>query len=296
MALERRVKGRLENVIERVVAFFDSVPQCVFTSRDLARVFSSNRDTWGLGRSMKLSGFVEYLLAGTKLRPVRLESDEYGVLERFVWGDPSPYRVAVSIRPGSYLSHGSAVFLHGLTDQIPKTIFVNREQGPKPSRGGLTQAGIDRAFSNRQRRSNLIYRYGEWRIVMVSGKYTGGLEVGSRPDPSDFAVPVTNLERTLIDIVVRPEYAGGVYQVLEAFRSAKRQMSANVLVATLKKLDYVYPYAQAIGFYMEKAGYEPQRAARLRKEVSEFDFYLTHGMREKEYDRGWRLFFPKGLQ
>ena len=63
----------------------------------------------------------------------------------------------------------------------------------------------------------------------------------------------------------------------------------------LKKLDYVYPYHQAIGFYMERAGYKPAQLERLRSMGLDFDFYLTHGMREPEYSKEWRLYHPRGL-
>jgi len=107
---------------------------------------------------------------------------------------------------------------------------------------------------------------------------------------------VTGLERTLIDIVVRPEYSGGPYQVLEAYRLAKSRMSINVLIATLKKLDYVYPFHQTIGFYMQKAEYEQERLDRVKRIPMNYDFYLAHGIRETCYDPSWRLYSPKGFQ
>ena len=105
----------------------------------------------------------------------------------------------------------------------------------------------------------------------------------------------TRLERTLIDITVRPDYAGGIYQVLEAYRTAKDRISVNTLMATLKKLDYVYPYHQAIGFYMDKARYDENRTKRLLSLGTSLDFYLTYGIKDRNYDSKWHLFFPKGF-
>ena len=81
--------------------------------------------------------------------------------------------------------------------------------------------------------------------------------------------------------------------MLEAFRRAKENVSINVLIATLKRLDYIIH--QVIGFYLDRAGYEPPRIERLEKKPRVFDFYLVHGIRDKEFDRRWRLFYPRGL-
>lgn len=61
-------------------------------------------------------------------------------------------------------------------------------------------------------------------------------------------VRVTSLERTLLDATVRPGYAGGVANVLEAYRRAREDLNVSRLINTLGELDHVYPYHQAIGF------------------------------------------------
>ena len=43
-------------------------------------------------------------------------------------------------------------------------------------------------------------------------------------------VDLTDVERTLIDITVRPHYAGGVYQVKEAFETARERVSVGRLI------------------------------------------------------------------
>ena len=107
---------------------------------------------------------------------------------------------------------------------------------------------------------------------------------------------VTGIERTLIDIAVRPAYAGGVFQVLNAYRGAKDRVSVATLLATLKTLSYVYPYHQAIGFYLQRAGYGPKQYERLRRLGLKNDFYLAHDMREKAYSKEWRLFYPQSFE
>src|SRR5262249_7820954 len=153
-------------------------------------------------------------------------------LTRYSWGKTSIYELAQSLHSNAYLSHATAVALHALTNLNPKTIYLNAEQTPKPaSHSALTQHGIDLAFSRKQRESQMSYGSDGWSITVINGKNTGPLGVQELEGPSGERLRVTNLERTLIDIVVRPTYAGGIFQVLEAYRGAReRPFSTNRLL------------------------------------------------------------------
>ena len=285
----------LEYISFRLTKILKEVPPSVFSLRGLQQLLIQFKDEELLPLSLSFTVFKKCFLELKEVREETILCPNYENKKeiRYLWKQPSVFDVALSLRPRSYLSHGSAVFLHGLNDQIPKTIFVNQEQSKKepPKKSSLTQESLNRAFASvKQRRSRMIYEYGETNITILNGKHTQELEVGNLADRR-----VTKLERTLIDIVVRPEYAGGVYQVLEAYKGAKGKASTNVLLATLKKLQYVYPYHQAIGFYMQRAGWQEKQYARLLKLELEFDFYLTYGIKESEYDRTWRLFYPQGF-
>jgi predicted transcriptional regulator of viral defense system len=288
---------RLSIAKKDIFALFDQSDQRIYSQAELARILNEQRAYWRIAEGTTARDFIAFLEKQGKLKSTTFRAANYDrQTTRYSWGSASIYELGQSLQPRGYLSHATAVALHGLTDLIPKTLYLNVEQSLKPApSGSLTQERIDQAFSRRQRQSNMTYSYDGWSVTIVNGKNTGALGVEELVGPSEERLRVTNLERTLIDIVVRPTYAGGIFQVLEAYRAAKGRVSTNRLVATLKKLDYVYPYHQAVGFLMERAGSDDKYCAMFRQLGLEHDFYLAHGMQQPEYSREWRLFYPKGF-
>jgi hypothetical protein len=302
----KRTQRRLTDWQDKLIRVLDTGHLRAFQYSDLTRLVEQRGTALGIPEGLSVSRVAAFLSSRGKLREIKFtpednaattEGRSYPSIKRYIWGDPSPYARGLSLRRNAYLSHASAVFLHGLTAQIPKTIYVNREQTPKPALAphSLTQEGINRAFKNNPRTSRYVVTEGDYRYVLLSGKATGRLEVTELPWVEGELLELTKLERTLIDITVRPTYGGGVFQVLEAYRAAKEKVSVRTLVATLKKLDYLYPYHQAIGFYMERAGYGPKQLDPLRKLGFQFDFYLANSIENPTYNQEWRLFYPQGM-
>jgi len=272
----------------------------VYSHKDLVTFLRLERGSWGqYQKGETVENVILELLDEGYIERVKLAHDKSKKeFIRYNFDNPSPYEVAQSLQKGAYLSHGSAVFIHGLNNQLPKTVYLNKEQSKKaPLSGQLSQGSIDRAFSKKQRESLFRLSYKDCEIVLLSGKNTGRFHV-LEIEKEGQLLQVASIERTLVDITVRPNYAGGTSQVLEAYKGALGRISVNSLQAVLKKLAYVYPYHQAVGFYLERAGYPEEQITWMKERFSlQFDFYLEYAIPEKsrEYSKDWCLFYPKGL-
>ena len=279
-----------------IVKHFESLPIRVFQRSQIDIILAEERGFWRLSESLTVHKFIEFLIDKTELREVRFEFPSRTII-RYTWGEVPLYEVVLSLKPESYFTHYTAVYLHDLTEQIPKTIYLNFEQVPKRYHDTMTlvQDRIAAVFKRPMRTSHNIAVYKDQRICILNGMYTGQLGVIPFQGPEGENIRVTDLDRTLIDIVVRPGYAGGVFEVLNAYKLAKDKVSINRLAAKLKKLDYIYPYHQAIGFYLERAGYKKSSIELMQKFEIKYDFYLTHQMIDPDYSPKWRLFFPKDL-
>jgi len=176
------------------------------------------------------------------------------------------------------------MWTHGLSDD-KKHISLNNGQSEKPrNRGSLVQQAIDRAFQNQQRRSKLTYIYQGTTITLLNGKHTGRIDIETVKTPTGQEVEVTSLERTLIDITVRPAYSGGIPRVLEVYKRARDGVSIAKLIVLLAKFNYTYPYHQSIGFYLKRARYSESDQLLAKASGVQFNFYRCHGPRNPAFD------------
>ena len=275
--------------------YFGQLKEKIYTPEDIHNIFYDNREEWRFLKVTKIGDFIKFIIENKLVKEIKIKMPNNTVKRRYVQGKVSVYKIALSIDSDTFLSHYTSLYLHNLTDNIIKDVYTNKELTKKTVRvNKLIQENIDRAFSRPMRVSKQIASYGEYRIFLLNSKNFEKLGViDSKIDEE--VIYLTNIERTLIDAAVRPNYAGGVTEVLNAFKKAKGKFSVNKLKAMLKKMNYIYPYHQTIGFYLEKAGYE-ERLIKLFEDFKiKYNFYLTYKMKQKDFNDRWKLFFPKGF-
>lgn len=276
---------------KNLLKFLDEGRIKVLSPEQLEGIIERHRVPWGLPATTRPEKIIEKFVSIGTFKKIVLATT-LKEFERFLYNDPHPYEVAVSLRPKSFLSHYPAMSILGLTTQVPKTIYTTHELSEKIRKPvQISQEAIDAAFSKSQRRSSQETIYEDYKIVLLDGMFTNRSGI-----ITDTTVPLTNPERTLIDATVRPDYAGGCFSVLEAYRIALAQkVSVNKLAALLNKYNFIYPYHQAVGFYLEKAGYTGNLLDLFKRNKFQFDFYLDYGMPEKKYSKEWRIYYPKGM-
>lgn len=101
-----------------------------------------------------------------------------------------------------------------------------------------------------------------------------------------------DLERTLVDIAVRPAYCQNIALVLEAYRRAATKADGAHILEMLDDQNYLYRYAQSIGFLMQRSD---DRLRTLSAAHIQPAFYIAHGIKSAAYEEHRRVLYPSGL-
>lgn len=288
-----------EKHLDKIKKVLQSQEASVLTLTELKSFFRSHRSEWGVPQHVDYNDLIKDLQRLELLKILSLKTpDKFTEKLLYSFGEPSVFSVAIALRTGSWVSHLSAAYVHQLTVNMPLAVYTTREQTYKPGGSGtyLTQESITNAFSRPPRLSNQRYEYLDSSIYLLESAYTDQAGVTNFKFFEN-TIKVTNLERTLIDLCVRPQYGGGVYSVSEAFFRAKERVLIPRLIALLRATGYKYPYHQSVGFYLEKAEYPEELVNKFEGAFQfDYDFYLTNEMKRPKFDERWRLYVPSGME
>ncbi|WP_340449474.1 hypothetical protein [Bifidobacterium mongoliense] len=286
----------------------------VLAPASIRKVYSALRNQGYLLQRVSLSDFTKYILSPEaklfrELRLVR-ESHDDDVIRLIPRNQPvSPYAIALSLSAHAYVSHYSALYLHGLTLNVPKPIYVKsrrtKAKNPPHEPGGLTQAQLDSSFSLPSRTTGNIYTFDyegathEVYLLEKSAEVDKGITKVFAPH-APLGIAVSGVEKTLVECVVKTNYAGGAGEVLDAFRMAKENLKILRMMQLLRGGNYLFPYEKNILFYMDRAGYSERQKnmvrERSRPDVKGFTTYLEKDMHSKRLDPEIGIYYPRGLE
>ena len=285
----------------KIEQYLSDLDKNVFLETDQKSIFNRNKKKWDLTYSTTFEKFVNHLLKRSYLSFI--EVPEFNKII-YIWKentltDEAVYEVALAIKPRSYISHYSAMFLLNLTEQIPKTIYVTYDrESPINKRKNidLLQGSIDCAFSKEKKKPRVVASFKGYDIVLISGTDSKKTGVTNIKLFNGITIQVTNIARTLIDIVVRPELSGDVTEIAKAYSLAKNQVQIKQLKTYIKSKDYIYPYEQVVGFLMEYVGYDADKVEEIHGMCKNiFSFYLGRNIKNPLFSEKWKIYYPKLL-
>lgn len=293
-------KESFDRAAPNIISFFEKHPFKAYTTHDIQQIFDAERDTWKIANYRSYKHFITFLNERKiLLLDVQNHEAQNSVKQVLRKKEATPFHVGLTVRKGGYLSNYSAMQLHQLTLQLPKTVYVSDDKyvnlhGPKSKDVVLQQEAVDKAFSKPQRVATESYKstFDGFRYVYLQRKHTL-VNIGITT-VKEYAV--TDLERTLIDIAVRPAYSGGSFEVLAAFRNAKPKTDVQKLNEYLNQLDYIYPYHQLIGFYLDLAGFPKNNLQIFLNRKTNINFYQTYNLSNKKLNEKWGIYYPTGLE
>ena len=277
-----------EHIIKGFIADF---VYKVINQKELVEMLHSARNVYGF-TNYNLADFIKYIKEVCSINEINSLNESQSIIPLYAKIDADIYDLAAAVSRSSYFSFYTAISIHGLTLQLPKHLYMTNERKSLIRiSNSLQQENIDAAFSKRPRQTSNVRSILNFQLHLINGQSNNRLGVVPFRD----CYYVTDVERTIIDSVVRPFYAGGVTQIFEAIVNAKNIIDIDKLVYYYKQMNFIYPYFQAIGFYLDRAGYDNTALAPFLKMRQVHKFYLTYNMRFTEFDPRWNLFYPRGF-
>lgn len=258
-------KLRKGSTIKKVISTLEAQGKRVFTVNEIAKILGV-KESYAKVLVHRLQK--AHWLNRTKKGVYQVIPSSYGdSLDVPIPSDP--YYIASKGAKIYYISHLSAAFLHGLTDQIPATVFI----------------------STPTKYHKKIEKQYNFKFVYIPSKMLdfGCKEINYR----GVKLIISDIERTIVDAVNKPKYTGGLPIVYEVIQRAKDEVNLrNLLIYALKIKKKTL--LQRLGYLTELAGYRwnSQEIASIRKIIMKTKAYLdpsTRRQRVAEYSAKWNL-------
>jgi predicted transcriptional regulator of viral defense system len=212
---------------------------------------------------------------------IRLRRGLYAGTGRLPGGlEIPPFAIATSLVKPSAIAHLSALAHHGLTDQIllSTTAITTRKVVTPSMRGAQPLVGPHVWHA-----AGLDFRY----VVVVPEHFDLGVQTIWADER--FPVPITDRERTVLDLFALPRLFGGIGEGVRVLEQSREDIDLAKLVAYALRYGSI-AVAKRLGWSLEATGAGSAALAPLRELGSSSYSALDPGrIRRGRYDRRWMI-------
>ena len=198
------------------------------------------------------------------------------------------YDFCNSLEKNSFFSMSTALNIQGLSDFREEYIFVSKERSTKIEQGNvtLTQENIDNAFSKKPRRTNAYDKIDNHVVVLLEANKTDTFEVieynGYR---------VSSVNRAFVEMITNVQYLQSSETIIEVFTKIKEKLNLDTIYTIIEKFDFIYPYFQLAGFYLEQIGFLKTELVKFYDKKSKLNFYTQKNKNHYEFDEYWKVYY-----
>lgn len=164
-----------------------------------------------------------------------------------------------------FIGFWSALNYHGLSDQIPKSVFIATKKAKKP----LSILSTEFVF-----------------IKLTENRFMGIEKI----EMEGQKINMSNINKTIADCLDHPEHSGGVEEVARAIYFSHKELDLNKIKEYALKMKNI-TILKRLGYILEKEGLLEEykdifKEIKLTKGYSKFD---TISRKKGKYNEKWKL-------
>ncbi len=150
-----------------------------------------------------------------------------------------PFLIVPGLIDEYYIGFWSAMNYWGMTEQIPRTVFV----------------------ATTRRKRNIEYGNQEFRFIILSRKKFFG---SVQEKIEDFEFNISSREKTIVDGLMHPEYCGGISEVAKAIRNAGDELNWSKLLRIVSRVS-ISAVDRRLGYLLDVMEIRKDIAQKLSK-------------------------------
>ncbi len=208
---------------------------------------------------LKQKGLVEGLMKGL-----------YSLAPEYLSGVPlHEYEIAAALAQPCCIAYLSAYSYHKLTDQLSSIVYLMTplEEGKTYSKSLYRIRGV------------------RYRVIRIHPDQFFGCE---KVWIGDSQVQVTDLERTLIDGLVKPKYCGGFREVLDAYSQSVERINMKKIISYAQRTND--SVCKRLGYILSSLNVDPSIIQPLRARTSSsYSLLDASGPQRGPWNKAWLL-------
>ena len=193
-----------------------------------------------------------------------------------------------SLEKNSFFSISTALNLQGLSDFRSDYIFVSKERSTRIEQGSITlnQENIDNAFSKKPRRTNAYDKIDNHIVVLLEANNTDGFGIVEYD-----RYRVSSINRAFVEMITNIHYFQSSQNLIQVLENIKNRLDIDKIYTIIEKFDFIYPYFQLAGFYLEKIGFPKVELEKFYTKRSELNFYTQKNKNQYGFDGYWKIYY-----